>query len=103
MSDELIIPSKLVAQWERQIATDYADLSEKEKESDRDQVRRYWPLITKLNAVLVAAETKINSQAEDDGLWFDTESAPEAYLQQELRALHEVIESAIAEVRNNQP
>lgn len=42
----LTIPSELVRQWERQIATDYADLSESEKESDRDQVRRYWGLIS---------------------------------------------------------
>ncbi len=41
----LIIPAELVAQWERQIATPYADLSEHEKESDRKQVRRYWELI----------------------------------------------------------
>ena len=31
--------------WERQIATDYKDLSEKEKDSDREQVDRYLPLI----------------------------------------------------------
>ena len=30
-----------VARWEKQIKTPYADLSEKEKESDRVQVRRY--------------------------------------------------------------
>jgi len=41
----LVIPSELVEQWERQIATSYAELSEKEKESDRDQVRRYWNLV----------------------------------------------------------
>jgi hypothetical protein len=41
----LTIPPELVDQWERQLATSYADLSEAEKESDRDQVRRYFPLI----------------------------------------------------------
>ena len=41
----LRIPATSVAHWERQIATPYADLSEREKESDRDQVRRYWKLI----------------------------------------------------------
>lgn len=45
----LIIPAELVKQWERQIATPYADLSEKEKDSDREQVRRYWPLIEALS------------------------------------------------------
>ena len=30
-------------------------------------------------------------QAEDDGLWFIAQTAPEAYLQQELRRLHRLI------------
>ena len=34
-----------------------------------------------------------DSQAEDEGLWFIAKTAPEAYLQQELRKLHAVIES----------
>ncbi|KKL83789.1 hypothetical protein LCGC14_1971220 [marine sediment metagenome] len=29
-----------------------------------------------------------NEQAEDEGLWFQAVTAPEAYLQQELRRLH---------------
>ena len=42
---DLVIPKELADQWERQMNTSYAELSEKEKESDRDQVRRYWDLI----------------------------------------------------------
>ena len=41
-----VIDRELFKQWDRQSQTAYADLSEKEKESDRDQVRRYWHLIT---------------------------------------------------------
>lgn len=41
----LTIPDSFVKQWERQIATDYTDLSESEKESDREQVRKYFPII----------------------------------------------------------
>jgi hypothetical protein len=41
----LVLPADLVAHWERQMATDYAQLTEQEKESDRDQVRKYLPLI----------------------------------------------------------
>lgn len=34
--------------WTRQINTDYKDLSEKEKESDRIEVRKYLPLIQEI-------------------------------------------------------
>ena len=34
----------------------------------------------------------VNLQAEDEGLWFIARTAPEAYLQQELRRLHSAIE-----------
>ena len=43
----LLIPSELVARWENQINTPYADLSGEEKASDRDQVERYLPIIEK--------------------------------------------------------
>ena len=43
---ELTIPSELARRWERQIETPYHELSEKEKNSDREQVDRYWKLIT---------------------------------------------------------
>lgn len=36
----------------------------------------------------------VNQQAEDEGLWFDAETAAEGYLQQELRRLHAAIEEA---------
>jgi len=41
----LLIPADLVKQWEKQIATPYSELSNEEKESDREQVRKYLPLI----------------------------------------------------------
>lgn len=41
----LTIPAELVTRWSRQIETSYADLTEPEQESDREQVRRYLPLI----------------------------------------------------------
>ena len=36
----------------------------------------------------------VNEQAEDEGLWFVAETAAEAYLQQELRRLHRLIEES---------
>jgi hypothetical protein len=35
----------------------------------------------------------VSAQAEDEGLWFQAATAPEAYLQQELRKLHAAIEA----------
>ena len=34
----------------------------------------------------------VDEQAEDEGLWFEADTAPEAYLQQELRKLHAEVE-----------
>ncbi|MFH3480689.1 hypothetical protein [Xanthobacter variabilis] len=46
MSDgSRLLPAELVERWERQIETPFGNLTEKEKESDRDQVRRYLPII----------------------------------------------------------
>jgi hypothetical protein len=41
----LTIPAELVSRWAQQMSTPYAQLSESEKESDREQVRRYLPAI----------------------------------------------------------
>ena len=41
----LTIPKDLVEQWERQSRTDFKDLEEKEKESDREQVDKYLPIL----------------------------------------------------------
>jgi len=38
---------KVLKRWDKQIATDYKDLTEKEKDSDRKQVDGYWSLIQK--------------------------------------------------------
>lgn len=47
-SGALVIPRELVERWERQSATPYAELSEAEKDSDRRQVDRYWPIVAPL-------------------------------------------------------
>lgn len=41
---ELIIGREDAERWARLIATPYADLPEHSKESDREQVKRYWPI-----------------------------------------------------------
>lgn len=41
----LLLPADLVKKWDKQIITPYAALSDSEKESDREQVRKYLPVI----------------------------------------------------------
>lgn len=41
----LVLPAELVERWERQAETAYDDLTDQEKESDREQVNRYLPII----------------------------------------------------------
>jgi hypothetical protein len=45
----LAIPAHLVTRWEKQIETPYDQLSEEEKESDREQVRRVLPILQKFS------------------------------------------------------
>jgi hypothetical protein len=41
----LLVPAELVTRWENQFKARYEDLSDEEKDSDREQVGRYLPLI----------------------------------------------------------
>jgi len=42
------IGEDFITRWEKQIKTSYKDLTEKEKDSDREQVMRYFPIIQSL-------------------------------------------------------
>lgn len=41
----LVVPADLVSRWERLLNTPYAELTEDEKASDREQVERYLPVL----------------------------------------------------------
>ena len=59
-------------------------MNKKEYITAQDRLNRYhkaWELVQR--------------QAEDDGLWFLTDNIEVAYLQQELRRLHAVIEGDV--------
>lgn len=85
MTDQghLIIDREDVERWERQIATPYSDLSEKEKASDMEQVDRYWQLITAdrkrvaLEARIETAEHIQNTMVHEAGGYCD-EILPDA-------------------------
>lgn len=44
------------------------------------------------NAEVARLKELVAEQAEDEGLWFNAQTASEAYLQQELRRIHAAIE-----------
>jgi len=46
----------------------------------------------KAQAHIERLRNMVDRQAEDEGLWFVAQTAPEGYLQQELRKLHAEIE-----------
>jgi hypothetical protein len=46
----LVLPAGQVARWDRQIKTPYDQLTSTERDSDRDQVRRYLPEIAAILA-----------------------------------------------------
>jgi hypothetical protein len=52
----LLIPADLVARWKKQVDAKYDELSEHEKESDREQVRKY------LTVIAVALQRRTDSQ-----------------------------------------
>jgi hypothetical protein len=52
------------SRWEKQINTPYSELSEAEKQSDRDQVMRYWPLI---DSLLSEQRGEMERKAKNEG------------------------------------
>jgi len=60
------LPVGLYRRWERQIATTYKDLSETEKESDREQVRPYLPLVeSHTKAILTNVVERLRLEKRD--------------------------------------
>ena len=58
----------VLGRWDRQIATAYEKLTEKEKQSDRDQVMRYWDLITR-HIQIEVLEARKKATLNFSGLW----------------------------------
>lgn len=73
--------------YESQLSQSQAELEKADAEILRLRVDR-----DKWRGVAEKVVSVVNEQAEDEGLWFIAKTAPEGYLQQELRKIHAVIE-----------
>lgn len=83
--------------------TDEVAALQADKSSMFSQIVKHQAEIDALQVQVEAAKKLVGAQAEDAGLWFAATTAPEAYLQQELRRLHAVVEgdSSIAQEQGN--
>lgn len=64
--------------------------------SDRSLTRTA-KTVNSFHAAAEEIKKVVSEQANDKGLWMNTITAPEAYLQQELRRLHAIIEQFFGE------
>lgn len=55
----LVLPADLVERWERQLRTSYQDLTNEEKDSDREQVRKYLPILERWLS-------RVRNESDDD-------------------------------------
>lgn len=56
-----VLFSEDIERWDKQISTPYADLTEKEKDGDREQVDKFWHLISGLDTQLSQANERIKA------------------------------------------
>lgn len=64
-ADGAIIPSELVTRWQRQMATPYAQLTESEKQSDREEADKMLKVINDETHAPIVQET-VCSHASND-------------------------------------
>lgn len=79
-----------VASWVDEVAQLEAELAQREQDCIDRTVEAL--ALEAENEALKKAKEVVKEQAADEGLWFLVATAPEGYLQQELRRLHAVIE-----------
>ena len=75
-----------------QIFREQAKAWEQERAESAAKDARIWDLEQERQAI----HSLVEGQAEDEGLWFMAETAPEAYVQTALRKLHARIEGEAA-------
>ena len=79
-----------------ELRAEVENLNQAIEQTWRPEVKARRAEVQALRASLTAIRAMVNQQAEDEGLWFIHVTASEAYLQQELRSLHDRIERLTA-------
>ena len=64
-----VIPSQSVRHWMRQIDTDYADLTEKEKDSDREQADKVLKVLGESTSCPDCGEVLVKGNIEMEDSW----------------------------------
>lgn len=65
---DMVIPEAMWKRWQRQIDTPYDKLSEREKQSDREQVQRYLPLLHSLLISKLPEKSEVKYKKWIDGM-----------------------------------
>ena len=98
----ITISPERVIQWERKIATEYADLTEKEKEHDRIEVRKYTPLIaTSLHSIAIATADALKTRVAMEPT-HPSENSPDIYGNARIEAYKNGYNSAISDSRQRE-
>ena len=63
IGENAVIPAEWADRWGKQMNTPYSELTEKEKDSDREQVMRYFPLINQ-SKLLEWQKDKLKEEGE---------------------------------------
>lgn len=88
-TDGAVVMNGVVEHIERKFAPELEALRKKVERLELD-----------LTPVASMLSNAVNEQAEDEALWFDAITAPEAYLQGHLRDLRHHVEDAVGFIRS---
>lgn len=93
----MVIPPDSVKHWLRQISVDYSDLTEQEKDSDREEVERYWHLIQEK---LAQKEARIRELEELLDMLYHLRFVDDTISHEDNMKLWDKIEKALSDKSN---
>jgi hypothetical protein len=95
LAEQIAAVQEHIAYWKRRDRWGKDDKGKAVILGKFDDQLSIWPAVLATLQQHERALALVDQQANDDGLWFAAQTAPEAYLQQELRKLHAAIEGIV--------